>query len=144
MLDLSGQARWQGAANAALQLHGTLSDAAHGNYTTSITLTPANQRNPLLLALKLDGADNHIDLHLPPLALAQWWTRLGGPSTTPQLGVPPVDGSIEMASLDVGGLHVEGLSIRAGDAAPAAAASAAPPAASAAARPRSSARPAKP
>jgi len=128
VLQLAGTARWQGAANASLQLHGTLADQDRGSYATSITLTPAGQRSPLLLALKLDGKDNHVDLRLPPLALARWWTQLGSTTVVPQLTVPPADGSIDVASLDAGGMHIEGLSVRAGDAVPAAASSTPAPA----------------
>jgi AsmA protein len=129
-LRLAGTARWRGAADAALQLHGTLQDRGTGDYATSLTLTPAGQRSPLLLALKLDGTDNHVDLRLPPLALAHWWAQLGSGAHAPQLAMPPGDGSIDVASLDAGGLHVEGLNVRMGDAAPASASSApvAPPA----------------
>nr|WP_172624080.1 AsmA family protein [Rhodanobacter glycinis] len=127
-LQLAGTARWQGAANASLQLHGTLADKDRGDYSTSLTLTPADQNSPLLLALQLDGADNHVDLRLPPLALAHWWTQLGSTTSTPQLTVPPANGSIDVANLDVGGMHIEGLSVRAGDAVPAAASSTATPA----------------
>jgi len=127
-LQLTGTARWHGAANAALQLRGTLDSARSGEYATSLTLSPAGQRTPLLLALKLDGADDHVDLRLPPLALAQWWTRLGSAAQEPQLALPPGDGSIDAARIDAGGLHIEGLSLRAGAADPAAAASALPPA----------------
>jgi AsmA protein len=138
-LQLAGSARWHGAADASLQLHGALRDQAGGSYATSLTLTPAGQRSPLLLALKLDGAGNHVDLRLPPLALAHWWSRLGDAAQDPQLAVPPADGSIDVARLDLGGVHVEGLSVRAGDAVPASSA-AAPPAA---AKPAKSASPKK-
>jgi AsmA protein len=130
-LQLAGNARWQGAANASLQLNGTLDGKDDHRYAISLGLTPAGQHNPLLLALKLDGADNHVDLRLPPLALARWWTRLGSAAHAPQLTVPPADGRIDVASLDAGGLHIEGLSVQAGDAVPAPASSAPAPAASA-------------
>ena len=92
-LQLAGNARWQGAANASLQLNGTLDGKDDHRYAISLGLTPAGQHNPLLLALKLDGADNHVDLRLPPLALARWWTRLGSAAHAPQLTVPPADGA---------------------------------------------------
>lgn len=126
-LQLTGGAHWHGAANASLQLSGKLDHANAGTYNTSLTLTPANQQDPLLLALKLDGKDNHIDLRLPPIALTNWWTQLSN-SQDPQLAVPPGSGRIEVAKLDTGSMHIEGLSVQAGDAVPASAASTAAPA----------------
>ncbi len=76
-LALTGSAHWHGAADAAASLAGKLDQADTGQYDISLTLTPADQNNPLLLALKLDGPDNHADLRLPPLALAHWWSELG-------------------------------------------------------------------
>jgi AsmA protein len=136
-LQLTGEARWHGAANALLQLSGKLDHANAGSYNTSLTLTPANQQDPLLLALKLDGKDNHIDLSLPPIALINWWTQLSS-SQDPQLTVPPGSGHIEVAKLDTGGIHIEGLSVQAGDDVPAGATSAATPASANAATPHKS------
>ncbi|WP_329742636.1 membrane assembly protein AsmA [Dyella sp. A6] len=130
-LQLAGTARWDSAANASLQLHGTLDHKGSGNYATSLTLAPANQLNPLLLTLKLDGKNDHVDLRLPPLALAHWWSRIGSTAQAPQLTVPPGDGYIDVASLDIGGAHIEGLSIQAGSAVPASNASSAAPASTA-------------
>ncbi|HEX8776690.1 MAG TPA: membrane assembly protein AsmA, partial [Rhodanobacter sp.] len=135
-LVLSGNARWHGAADAAAQLGGKLDQADGGSYDIALALTPANQTDPLLLQLKLDGPDNHADLRLPPLALAHWWSTLNTPSDRqaapqPQPGMPPGSGTLQMAKLQLGGLAVEGLSVQAGDDAPAAAATAAKPAAAA-------------
>ena len=127
-LALNGRAHWHGAADAAASLAGKLDRTGAGQYDLSLTLTPANQDNPLLLALKLDGPGNHADLRLPPLALARWWGRLGDPQA-PQLGVPPGSGHAEFDSIDVGGVHVEGLTLQAGDNVPATASSSATPAA---------------
>lgn len=127
-LALNGRAHWHGAADAAASLAGKVERAGAGQYDLSLTLTPANQDNPLLLALKLDGPGNHAELRLPPLALARWWSRLGDPQS-PQLGVPPGNGHAELDSIDVSGVHVEGLTLQAGDAVPATASSSAAPAA---------------
>jgi AsmA protein len=127
-LALQGRAHWHGAADAAASLAGKLERTGEGQYDLSLVLTPANQDNPLLLALKLDGPGNHADLRLPPLALARWWGRLGDPQA-PQLGVPPGSGHAEFDSIDTGAIHVEGLSLQAGDNVPATASSSAPPAA---------------
>ncbi|EIM01806.1 MULTISPECIES: hypothetical protein [Rhodanobacter] len=126
-LALTGQARWHGAADAAASLAGKLDQASAGQYDVSLQLTPADQSNPLLLTLKLDGPANHADLRLPPLALAHWWSQLGDPQG-PQLSVPPGSGHAEIAQLDAGGIHIEGLAIRAGDAVPAPAGTVAAPA----------------
>ncbi|OOG59940.1 AsmA family protein [Rhodanobacter sp. C03] len=111
---LNGSAHWHGAADAAASLAGKLDQADAGQYDISLKLTPADQDNPLLLALKMDGPDNHADLHLPPLALAHWWSQLGD-EHNPQLTVPPASGHAEIARLEVGGIHIEGLTLQAGD-----------------------------
>ena len=123
-LALTGNAHWHGAADAAASLAGKLDQASAGQYDISLLLTPADQSNPLLLALKLDGPANHADLRLPPLALAHWWSQLGNPQG-PQLRVPPGSGHAEIAKLEAGGISIEGLTIRAGDAVPAPAGTAA-------------------
>lgn len=136
-LQLAGQARWQGAANASLQLQGTLASGQNQRYAASLALTPANQASPLLLTLKLDGAGNHVNLRLPPLALASWWSQLRGSGQAPQLAVPPGDGSIAVDRLDTGGVQIEGLRVQVGDAAPPTPATApSPPRPAAVAKPR--------
>ena len=132
-LALTGSAHWHGAADAAASLAGKLDQADAGQYDISLQLTPADQNNPLLLALKLDGPDNHADLRLPPLALASWWSQLGDPQG-PQLSVPPGSGHAEIAKIETGGISIEGLTIQAGDAVPAPASTAAAPAKPAAAK----------
>lgn len=114
-LHLAGNASWLGAANASLQLQGTFHMANAGDYAAATTLTPATQKEPLLLHLKLLGTDNHIDLELPPLALAQWWNQLASPQG-PKLSAPPGNGQIDMAKLDIGKVHIEGLSVQTGNA----------------------------
>ncbi|HEV2679009.1 MAG TPA: AsmA family protein [Rhodanobacter sp.] len=126
-LALTGNAHWHGAADAAASLAGKLDQASAGQYDISLTLTPADQNNPLLLALKLDGPANHADLRLPPLALAHWWSQLGN-EQAPQLNVPPVSGQAEIAKIEAGSVSVEGLTVQTGDAVPAAAGTAAAPA----------------
>nr|WP_109724601.1 AsmA family protein [Fulvimonas soli] len=128
-LQLAGQAHWHGAADAGASLRGRLLRQGKAPYDVTLALTPADQHDPLLLALKLDGADSHVDLRLPPLALADWWSRLNR-ADAPPLGVPPLQGHVEADRLDVGPVTVEGFSLRTDDA-PAPAASAAPPAPSA-------------
>lgn len=126
-LQLSGSAHWHGAADASLRLSGKLDHAEAGAYDVSLLLTPANQVDPLLLAIKLDGPGNHADLRLPPLALADWWAQLNHPQS-PRLNVPPGIGTAQVETLDAGRVHIEGLSIQAG-VAPATASTVATPAA---------------
>lgn len=134
-LHLAGHARWMGGANVSLQLQGKFYEAEEGNYEAAVLLTPAGQNNPLLLHLKLLGKDNHIDLELPPLALAQWWNQLANPSG-PEISAPPGNGQVDVATLDIGKIHIEGLSVQTGNAVPASAASVAAPAKSAAPHPQ--------
>jgi hypothetical protein len=133
-LHLAGHARWMGGANIAVQLQGKFNEANAGNYDASVLLTPAGQSNPLLLHLKLMGQNNHIDLELPPLALAQWWNQLANPQG-PKLSAPPGNGQVDMAQLDIGGIHIEGLSVQTGNAVPASASSVAAPVKAAAPHP---------
>ena len=121
-LHLAGNARWHGAADASAQLSGKLDHANAGQYDVAIALTPADQSNPLMLAVKLDGPDNHADLQIPPLALASWWSQLDH-DDGPRLAVPPGSGHAEIASIDTGNVTIEGLTIQAGTSVPASSAS---------------------
>lgn len=117
-LALQGSAHWHGAADASADLTGKLDQSDTGQYAISVQLTPADQTRPLLLALKLDGPDNHADVQLPPLALAHWWSQLSDPQN-PQLGMPPGDGRIDIRQWQAGRIGIKGLSIQAGTAVPA-------------------------
>jgi len=124
-LALDGSARWHGAADAAATLMGTLDQANTGQYDISLALTPADQTQPLLLTLKLDGPANHADLRLPPLALARWWSQLGD-EEGPQLTMPPGSGHLDMAKVEAAGVTIEGLTLQAGADVPAAGSTPAP------------------
>lgn len=124
-LQLAGDARWHGAADASASLTGKLDHADAGTYTTAIDLVPADESNPLMLALKLDGPDNHADLRLPPLALANWWAQLDH-DDGPKLAVPPGNGHAEIANVDTGDISIQDLTIQAGTDVPAASSSALP------------------
>lgn len=117
-LTLNGKARWHGAADAAADLTGQLVETGARHYALSLRLTPADQTNPLLLALKLDGPDNHVDLRLPPLGLAQWWASLDSSKVKP-LTLPPANGHMEITHLATGGVTIEGLTLDTGDGLPA-------------------------
>ncbi|MEN6538086.1 MAG: AsmA family protein [Mizugakiibacter sp.] len=132
---LAGQARWSGGEALDLALAGELTRARHPPYALSLRATPATAVAPVNVRVKLDGADAHANAQLSPPALLAWWRGL---TTAPgdALPLPPLAGSADAASLDLGPAHVEGLRIQAGpDAAlppellPAPAASAAKPAA---------------
>lgn len=125
-LHLAGNARWRGAADASAHLAGKLDHANAGQYDAVIALTPADQSEPLMLALKLDGPDNHADLHIPPLALASWWSQLDH-DDGPKLTVPPGNGHAEVANIDTGSISIEGLTIQAGTDVPAPSSTAASP-----------------
>jgi len=133
-LQLTGEARWRGAADASAHLAGKLDHANAGQYATAIELMPADESRPLMLGLKLDGPDNHADLRLPPLALASWWSQLDH-DEGPRLAVPPADGHAEIAKIQMDNVSVEGLTIQAGTAVPAPAATVAAPAQPAPAKP---------
>ncbi|MFC4526706.1 AsmA family protein [Dyella halodurans] len=140
-LQLAGEARWRGGADASALLAGKLDHADSGQYVTAIELIPANENTSLMLALKLDGPDNHADLRLPPLALADWWAQLDH-DDGPTLAVPPGSGQAQIARIETGNITIEGLTIQANSDVPASAASAAAPAPSKAAPAK--AAPAKP
>ena len=123
-LDLHGDARWSGAADAAADLAGQLDHADRGRYAVSLRMTPAGARAPLSLALKLDGPDNHLDVRVPPLQLADWWSRLNDEEGA-ALTMPPGQGHLEAGSLEAGGVGIEGLRVDFGDDIPAGAASSA-------------------
>jgi uncharacterized protein involved in outer membrane biogenesis len=124
-LILNGNAHWHGATDAAASLAGKLDHANAGQYDLSLKLTPADQDSPLLLALKLDGPDNHADLRLPPLELMHWWNQLGN-QQGPELTVPPGNGHAEIARFETGGISIEGLTLQAGSDVPASASTTAP------------------
>lgn len=151
-LHLEGTGSWRGGERLALSLQGTLAHAAlapaqpgtaatpaaaattaaPGNRTTTDTVmlevTPARTHTPLSIALKLDGEDAHVDLHVQPTEFGNWWKQLL--ATTPgQAPAPlPFTGQARVRQLDLGWLKASGLSFEAGpDLAPASAASIPPP-----------------
>jgi AsmA protein len=120
MTTLRGEATWRGGADVGASLAGNVSRTVGTPYDVVLNVTPANQRDPLYISLKLDGANDHTDLRVPPLAVAEWWAGIsGGGSPT----LPPLLGSVDATSLDVGPVHVKGLRVRATPNVPAAASS---------------------
>ncbi|SEV83581.1 AsmA family protein [Luteibacter sp. 329MFSha] len=126
---LHGEATWRGAADVGASLAGRVTREAGAPYDIVLNVTPANQRDPLYIALKLDGENDHTDLRIPPLALGEWWggIRAGGRPT-----LPPLLGTVEAKTLDVGGVQATGLRIRATPNVPVPAATAPAPASTAA------------
>ena len=122
-LQLTGAARWHGAADASAHLRGKLDQAGAGVYDVAATLTPANESEPLLLALQVDGPGNHANLRLPPLAWAHWWSELHDPEA-PELSLPVGRGQIELAHAQAAGISIQGLTVQLGEPAPASAGSA--------------------
>jgi AsmA protein len=117
---LHGNATWRGGADVGASMAGKVTRPAAAPYDLVLGVTPANQQDPLSIALKIDGAQDHADVHLPPLALADWWTGVqAGRSPT----LPPVQGSIDATQVDFGSVHIKGLRVRATPGSPATAAS---------------------
>lgn len=133
-LTLDGSALWHGTTDTRASLAGKLDYADTGQYTVSLQLTPAAAEQPALLALRLDGPDNHADVRLSPRELLDWWRSLIS-EQSPQLNVPPGSGRLEIANLQAGGVSVKGLSVVAGDEVPAAATTVAAPATTSAPKP---------
>lgn len=121
---LRGDATWRGGADVGASLSGRMTRHEGSPFDLVLNITPANQQDPLFVALKLDGPTDHADLRLPPLAVAEWWTGIGtGGAPT----LPPLLGSVDAAEVNAGGVHVKGLRIRATpDGTPTTAASTAP------------------
>jgi AsmA protein len=119
---LRGDATWRGGADVGASLTGRMTRASGPPYEVVLNVTPANQRDPLYIALKLDGDNDHTDLRIPPIAFAEWW---GGISAGGSPALPPLLGTVEAKAVDAGPVHVKGLRIRATPGVPAAASSSA-------------------
>lgn len=107
---LRGDATWRGGADVGASMAGQVTRTGGAPYDVVLGVTPADQQDPLSIALKIDGAQDHADLHLPPLALADWWSGMQA-SRPPSL--PPMQGSIDATQVDVGNVHIKGLRVRA-------------------------------
>ncbi|QWT20542.1 hypothetical protein KPL74_00685 [Bacillus sp. NP157] len=107
---LKGEATWRGGADIGASLSGQLARDKLAPYDMVLTVTPANQEDPLYVAVKLDGETDHADVRVPPLALADWWTgvQAGGSAT-----LPPLLGSLDVNAINAGSVQVKGLRIRA-------------------------------
>jgi AsmA protein len=108
---LQGRVAWHGGAHATACLAGTI-DYTHGEHLTlQLTLTPADANQPFGLHVLLQSQSKHVDLHVPLLALADWWSQLN--KLSPQLTLPPLNGTFDATQLNAAGVSIEGLHIRA-------------------------------
>lgn len=107
---LRGDATWRGGADVGASLAGITTRKKGTPYDVVLNVTPANQQDPLYVSLKLDGENDHTDMRIPPLAVAEWWAGIsgGGPPT-----LPPLLGTLDAKAVDIGSMHVKGLRIRA-------------------------------
>jgi AsmA protein len=119
---LRGSATWRGGADVGASLAGRMTRASGTPYDIVLDVTPANQQDPLYIAIKLDGDNDHTDLRIPPIAFAEWW---GGINAGGSPTLPPLLGTVDAKALDAGPVHVKGLRIRATPSVPAPAASSA-------------------
>ncbi|KAF1005489.1 MAG: hypothetical protein GAK28_03242 [Luteibacter sp.] len=112
---LHGTATWRGGADVGASLAGKVTRTDASPYDMVLSVTPANQNDPLFVALKLDGDNEHADLRVPPIAIAEWWTGLHG---TGSPSLPPLVGNADIDRVDVGSLHIKGLHLEATPAQP--------------------------
>lgn len=117
---LRGGATWRGGADVGASLSGRVTRNSGAPYGIALNVTPANQQDPLYVALRLDGDNDRTDIRIPPIGFTEWWGGIlaGGPPT-----LPPILGTIEAKTLDIGSVHIKGLRIRATPQVPAAATS---------------------
>jgi hypothetical protein len=124
---LKGTATWRGAADVGGTLQGQVQRENAAASAMTVAVTPANQEDPLYLALRLDGSDLKADLRVAPLAVGQWWDGL---STGPDATLPPLLGTVDAGKVEWGSVKAEGLQLRATPNVPVPAASVSAPAAS--------------
>jgi hypothetical protein len=111
-LDADGKLVWHGGDALAGAFDGKLHTAA-SDYALKLSIQSMHA-----VSVSLDGADTHVALSLSPQQAWQWWQAIGD-NDNAGLPLPPVDGSVQSSSLDLGVMHVEGLRIDSGTAVPA-------------------------
>ncbi|HET6631321.1 MAG TPA: hypothetical protein VFG73_01260 [Rhodanobacteraceae bacterium] len=106
--ELAGRLAWPGGDRIEGRLQGSL---ARDDQTYRLELqaepgSAADEGTGVRMALNGEGA--HLTMRLQPAQAAQWWSGIasGGP-----LALPPVNAQAEVATLDLGSLHLEGLRI---------------------------------
>ena len=152
--ELAGDVTWRGGSDVAVSGRGTLSlpapiapaassiasaastatpSAVPRDYTIALQILPAQGATPLTAALKLDGANEHVDARVQPRVLMDWWQRILAATPGSALALPPLDGQAQVDDITYGPLHMQGVQAEAGpNVAPLAAGSAPAPASTAA------------
>jgi len=133
---LAGDASWAGGDALAANLRGGFTLPARGSpvavastpapassaavpaparsYTVALRIRPAQGSGPTTAALQLEGEGKHVDMSVQPAALPGWWSKVLGSAPEAALAAPPVTGSAQLDTLDVGSLHMRGVRIEAG------------------------------
>ena len=149
---IAGDASWGGGDRLGANLHGGFSLPAHTsvavastpapaasvtaapaparNYTLALQIQPAHDTTPMTAALKLDGEGKHVDMSVQPAALPGWWNDVLGSSPETALASAPINGQAQLDAVDLGPLHMQGVSVQAGPQVMPLSASSAPAAAS--------------
>lgn len=105
-LRLHGTLRWRGGLRLQGGLSGTL-ELADGSFDASIGWPQGEQADDTM-RLQLSGDARQLDLVLEPAQAVAWWQRI---SAGTGLSLPPIEGTVSADSLDLGSLHIQGLSI---------------------------------
>ncbi|MEO6968759.1 MAG: AsmA family protein [Rhodanobacteraceae bacterium] len=84
------------------------------DYALMLDIAPSRGALPLMIAVKLDGANEHVDARLSPSESIDWWNRLLAAAPDTPVALPPVRGSARIGQLDFGALHLQGVRIEAG------------------------------
>lgn len=135
---LAGTARWRGGRDVSANLQGKLTLPAQASpssaagasvthtgastpptptlsgYALALHIEPARGVSPLTIAFKLDGADQHVDARIPPIALASWWRDIATAQSGKPLALPPLEGQAQVGEIGYGALHLRGVRIEAG------------------------------
>lgn len=118
---LRGNLDWQGGADLAIHLTGSIQRPGRPQAQLQMEMAPARSHQALSFDLHYMGSDGQADLQLPPDQLLQWWTLLKTDAFAPSLSLPQWRGHLRADQLDIGGARLEGLQIEA-DPSPAASA----------------------
>jgi len=131
-IDVAGSAAWKGGPDAAAALQGSLTLPARAiangssvaptsgaastprKYAVAMQIAPARGATPLVAILKLDGANEHVDVRVPPLALLDWWRGVLTAAPGKPLGLPPLQGRAQVDAVDYGPLRMRGVRVDAG------------------------------
>ena len=133
---LAGSAFWRGGSELGADLHGGFTLPAHAgvaavastpapaastspamparSYTLALQVQPAQGATPMTTALKLDGEGKHVDVHVQPTALLDWWNGILATAPQRMLALPPIRGGAQVDVADFGPLQMQGVKIEAG------------------------------